>query len=94
MRMHSNQPVRSGMKKDNMVAPASTAQANHTPSPSGANDPKTLTVPTAGKKYFDLGRNASYEAAKRGDLPVIRIGSRLRVPIAALERMLADAGRR
>ena len=90
MRLHSNQPVRSGMKKDNTVAPAS---ANHTPSPIGANDPKTLTVPTAGKKYFDLGRNASYEAAKRGDLPVIRIGSRLRVPIAALERMLADAGR-
>ena len=56
--------------------------------------PKTLSVPKAGKEYFDLGRNASYDAAKRGDLPVIRIGSRLRVPVAALERMLADAGRK
>ena len=53
-----------------------------------------LTVPEAGRRYFNLGRNASYEAAKRGDLPVIRIGSRLRVSVAALERMLADAGRK
>jgi hypothetical protein len=53
---------------------------------------KTLSVPEAGKLYFDLGRNASYEAAKRGDLPVIKIGSRLRVPIMRLEQMLAEAG--
>jgi hypothetical protein len=54
--------------------------------------PKTLSVPQAGKRYFELGKNASYEAARRGDLPVIRIGGKLRVPIIALERMLADAG--
>ena len=52
---------------------------------------KTLSVPEAGKRYFDLGRNASYEAARRGELPVIKIGSRLRVSIPALERMLAEA---
>ncbi len=55
--------------------------------------PKTLSVPEAGKRYFELARNASYEAARRGDLPVIKIGSRLRVPIAALEQMLAQAGK-
>jgi len=82
------------MKQDNTVAQGSTGPANRTPSPIGANEPKTLTVPAAGKRYFDLGRNASYEAAKRGDLPVIRFGSRLRVSIAALERMLANAGRK
>jgi hypothetical protein len=54
---------------------------------------KTLSVPEAGKRYFDLGKNASYEAARRGELPVIKIGSRLRVPIAALERMLIEVGR-
>ncbi len=54
--------------------------------------PKTLSVPQAGKRYFDLAKNASYEAAKRGELPVIKIGGRLRVPIVALERMLASAG--
>ena len=54
--------------------------------------PKTLSVPQAGREYFDLGRNAAYEAAKRGDLPVIKIGRKLRVPIVALERMLNGAG--
>jgi Helix-turn-helix domain len=49
---------------------------------------KTLTVPEAGRRYFDLGRNASYEAARRGDIPTIRIGRLLRVPVIALERML------
>jgi hypothetical protein len=54
--------------------------------------PKTLSVPAAGKRYFSLGKNASYEAAKRGDFPTIEIGSRKRVPVVALERMLAEAG--
>jgi hypothetical protein len=53
---------------------------------------KTLSVPVAGRLYFDLGKNASYEAAKRGEIPVIQIGSRLRVPIVALEKMLEQAG--
>ena len=50
---------------------------------------KTISVPAAGRRYFDLGKNASYAAAARGEIPVIRIGSRLRVPVAALERMMA-----
>ena len=55
-------------------------------------EPKTLSVPVAGRLYFDLGKNASYEAVRRGDIPVIRIGSRLRVPRIALEKMLEQAG--
>lgn len=51
-------------------------------------DRKTLTVPEAGKIYFGLSRNAAYEAARRGQLPVIRIGRRVRVPIVAMERLL------
>jgi hypothetical protein len=54
--------------------------------------PKTMTVPEAGRVYFDLGRNASYEAARRGDIPTIRIGRLLRVPVVALERKLEEAG--
>lgn len=50
--------------------------------------PKTLSVPEAGRKYFGIGRNASYDAAKKGELPVIKIGGRLRVSVPALERML------
>jgi hypothetical protein len=56
--------------------------------------PKTLTVPAAGRIYFSLSRAASYAAASRGDLPTIRIGRALRVPVVALERMLDGAGRR
>jgi hypothetical protein len=52
---------------------------------------KTLTVPDAGRIYFGLGRNASYEAAKRGDLPTIKVGRLLRVPVAAMERRLEQA---
>jgi len=52
---------------------------------------KTISVPKAGAKYFGFGRDASYAAAKRGDLPVIRIGRRLRVSVPALERMLDEA---
>ena len=55
-------------------------------------EPKTLTVPEAGRRYFDLGRNASYEAARRGDIPTIRIGRLLRVPVIALEQKLERAG--
>jgi len=56
------------------------------------DQPKTINVPAAGKMYFGLGRNGSYEAAKRGEIPTIKIGSRLRVPVIALDRMLAEVG--
>ena len=56
-------------------------------------DTKTLPVPVAGKSYFGLGRNASYDAARRGDIPTIKVGGRLRAPIVALERKLDEAGR-
>ena len=52
---------------------------------------KTLSVPTAGRLYYGLGRNASYSAAKRGDIPVIRVGRMLRVPVTAMERLLESA---
>jgi Helix-turn-helix domain len=51
----------------------------------------TLSVPEAGKKYFGLSREGSYDAARRGDLPTIRIGRLLRVPVRALEAMLDRA---
>jgi hypothetical protein len=50
--------------------------------------PLTLSVPEAGRKYFNLGRNASYAAAASGELPTIKIGKLLRVPVRALEAML------
>jgi hypothetical protein len=55
------------------------------------DETKTMAVPAAGRKYFNLGRNASYDAAKRGDIPVIKIGGRIVAVIPALERMLEQA---
>jgi len=52
---------------------------------------KTLSVPVAGKIYYGLGRNASYEAAARGDLITIRVGKLLRVPIVAMDKKLETA---
>ena len=57
--------------------------------------PLTMSVPEAGKKYFDLSRDGSYRAAERGEIPTIRVGRLLRVPVRATERLLdrADRGR-
>jgi hypothetical protein len=55
---------------------------------------KTLSVPDAGRRYYGLGRNGSYDAAKRGDIPTIRVGRLLRVPVAAMEQKLAHVAER
>jgi excisionase family DNA binding protein len=44
-------------------------------------------VPEAGA-LLGLSRNASYEAAKRGDFPTIKLGKLIRVPKAAFHRLL------
>ena len=51
----------------------------------------TISVPEAGRRYFNLSRQSSYAAAERGDIPTIRIGRIIRVPVRALERMLDSA---
>ena len=43
--------------------------------------------PDAGKR-LGVGKNQAYEAAKTGELPTIKIGKRILVPLAAFERML------
>lgn len=50
------------------------------------------TVEEAGK-LLGIGRSAAYEAARSGELPVIRIGRRWLVSKQALDRMLSEAGR-
>lgn len=50
--------------------------------------PQTLSVPEAGLKYYGLSRNGSYDAARRGELPTIKIGRLLRVPVRAVEAKL------
>ena len=39
-------------------------------------------------QLLGIGRNSCYEAAKRGEIPSVRLGKRLVVPRAALDRLL------
>lgn len=40
-------------------------------------------------KLFNISRAAAYQAVKRGEVPSIRIGRRLVIPKAGVDRMLA-----
>jgi hypothetical protein len=55
-----------------------------------AEKPERLTyeVPEAGAKA-GLGRNASYAAAHRGEMPTIKLGNRLLVPKKKWDAILA-----
>ena len=53
-----------------------------------AEETPTVTVPEGGRLLANLGRAASYAAAQRGDLPTIRVGRRLVVPVARLRVLL------
>jgi hypothetical protein len=59
-----------------------------TKEPTNEQSRPTMPVPEAGKKYFGLGRNASYAAAKRGEIPTMRINKRLFAIVAKLDRMV------
>lgn len=50
----------------------------------------TITVVEAGT-VLGLSKDSAYQAANRGEIPTIRIGRRLVVPVPALLRMLETA---
>ena len=54
----------------------------------GQVERETYTVIEAGKK-LGVGRDAAYQAVREGSIPSIRIGHRILVPRAALDRLLA-----
>lgn len=54
--------------------------------------PLTMTVPEAGRR-LGIGRNGAYDAVRRGELPALRIGKRIVVPFAALEKLLNSAAK-
>ena len=53
---------------------------------------RTMTIGEAAN-VLGVSKNKAYLAARDGQIPTIRLGKRLLVPLVALERMLADAGR-
>ena len=52
-----------------------------------AEEQPTLTVPDAGQ-YLGLSRWAAYQAARNGELPIIRVGHRILVSTAEFRRLL------
>lgn len=48
-----------------------------------------ITVPEAGK-LLGLGRDASYAAAGRGEIPTLQFGRRLVVPVPMLMQLLGS----
>jgi hypothetical protein len=66
-----------------LLAGMSTQQ---TPCPDPATQP-TVPVPVAGA-ILGVSRATAYEAARTGQLPTIRLGTRIVVPVAALRRLL------
>ncbi|MBS0244625.1 MAG: helix-turn-helix domain-containing protein [Proteobacteria bacterium] len=52
-----------------------------------ADIPRCITVIEAAKA-LGIGRNSAYAAAARGEIPTIRIGGRLVVPLEAFRERL------
>lgn len=50
-------------------------------------NPKVCTVEEAAK-MLRISRSSAYEGVRTGQIPSVRIGKRLLVPLAALERLL------
>jgi hypothetical protein len=51
--------------------------------------PFTEDIPAIGKRLLGLGRAASYEAAKRGIIPAIKVGRKMRGLTRVLEARLS-----
>jgi len=60
------------------------------PSPLADQQERRLTVrvPEAAK-MLGISRSVAYEAVSRGEIPSVKIGRRVLIPVAALERLLA-----
>ena len=54
-------------------------------------DPRIVLTVQEAARVLGLGRGQAYAAVRRGDLPALRVGRRLLIPRAALER-LVDPG--
>ncbi len=67
---------------------------NNTPralTPEELDSRTTLTIEEI-SLTLGIGRNTAYQAVRTGEIPSIRIGRRILVPVAAFEKMLLEAG--
>jgi hypothetical protein len=77
-------PADAPLVKDYAIRHGNAMTTQHLPNPQ--TEP-VLEVARAGA-LFHLGRSASYDAVRRGDLPSIRLGRRVVVPTALVLKML------
>ena len=50
----------------------------------------TVSVPEAAR-MLGIGRTLGFRLVREGRIPALRLGKKLRVPLLAVKRMLADA---
>ena len=60
---------------------------------SGLPVKRLAVTPREAFELLSIGRDTGYEAIRRGEIPSVKIGRRILVPIAGLEKMLADASK-
>jgi excisionase family DNA binding protein len=51
--------------------------------------PRTISVEEAAK-LLGIGRNTAYDCVKRGEIPSLRLGRRLVVPVGKLMELLGE----
>jgi hypothetical protein len=66
------------------------AKSTKSTEPSAEVTPWTMSVPEAGRKYFGLGKYASYAAAEAGLIPYIQVGRLKRALVRQLEGKLGN----
>jgi hypothetical protein len=59
------------------------------PTPLSDEKTWTMSIPDAGRKYYGLGRFASYAAAKAGVIPFVQVGRLMRALPQQIEKKLA-----
>ena len=58
------------------------------------NDEEVVYTIEKVARLLGIGRSSAYAAARRGEIPTVRLGRRLLVPKIAFERLLQPTGDR
>jgi hypothetical protein len=71
------------------VAPDKSAIAEEVEALEDWRNKSTVTI-EEGAPFIGVSRGPAYAAARTGEIPTLRIGKRLLVPVAALRRLLGE----
>ena len=55
------------------------------------SDKKAVSVVEAAR-ILGIGKNLAYDGVARGEIPSVRVGGRILVPLSALDKMLEPVG--